>query len=239
MKSRRKYELRSRAERMQETRRRIVEATVELHSTVGPARTTIAEVAGRAGVGRPTVYSHFPDERSLFQACSSYVLATDPPPDSSRWRRIPDPEIRVGTALAEVYSYYARNGTLLAGARLDGAVPIGGGVSLELGGQVPCRLEPATGDWPAPPVAVELAGERVLAPLGPLLFRATNGSGAWQLDDARDGADRFVVLRTPPGAPRLYRESYLLGERIELCVGDRLSDARGGPIRIAVPEAQP
>ena len=66
MPEKRKYELKKRAEQLEETRRRITEATVELHRTVGPAATQISEIARRAGVQRVTVYNHFPDETALF-----------------------------------------------------------------------------------------------------------------------------------------------------------------------------
>src|ERR687893_573213 len=66
----RTYTLKRRAEQQAETRRRIVEAAVELHSSVGPALTTLSQVAERAGVQRHTLYAHFPDEWSLFLACS-------------------------------------------------------------------------------------------------------------------------------------------------------------------------
>ena len=59
----RSYQLKRRAERQDETRQRIIEATIELHQTVGPAATTVTDIAQRAGVGRVTVYRHFPDER--------------------------------------------------------------------------------------------------------------------------------------------------------------------------------
>ena len=62
----RKYELKARAEKQADTRRRIVEATSELHEEVGPARTTVAEIARRAGVQRLTVYNNFPNETELF-----------------------------------------------------------------------------------------------------------------------------------------------------------------------------
>ena len=51
----RTYQKKKRAEREAETRRRIVEATVALHTSVGPARTTISAVAAKAGVQRHTV----------------------------------------------------------------------------------------------------------------------------------------------------------------------------------------
>ena len=70
----RKYEQKRRAEHQEETRRRIVEAAVELHQSVGVAYTTIKAIAERAGVERPTVYRHFPDERRLFAACTSHYL---------------------------------------------------------------------------------------------------------------------------------------------------------------------
>ena len=66
----RTYRLKRRAERQDETRHRIVEAAVALHTTVGPARTTVSAIAERAGVQRHTFYRHFPDERSLGLACS-------------------------------------------------------------------------------------------------------------------------------------------------------------------------
>jgi AcrR family transcriptional regulator len=115
----RKYELKRRAERQRETRRRIVEAAVELHATVGPARTTIAAIAERAAVGRPTVYAHFPDERSLFGACSAHVRATTPPPDPTPWRRTADPQARLRTALTELYAYYRRSESLLENIQRD------------------------------------------------------------------------------------------------------------------------
>ena len=63
----RTYELKRRAELQEETRRRIVAAAVELHTTLGPSRTTVQAIAEKAGVTRPTVYAHFPDARSLFE----------------------------------------------------------------------------------------------------------------------------------------------------------------------------
>ena len=102
----RKYELKQRAERRAETRQRIVEAAVALHSTVGPAGTTIAAIAGRAGVQRQTVYAHFPSEAELFQACSRHWRDEHPFPDTTRWRGIGDPEPRLRAALADVYAWY-------------------------------------------------------------------------------------------------------------------------------------
>jgi AcrR family transcriptional regulator len=118
----RTYELKRRAERQQETRQRIVEAAVDLHTTLGPSRTSVTAVAARAGVTRPTVYAHFPDAGSLLAACSGHVRATVPPPDPSAWRSIPDPGERLETALGELYGYYERLEPLLENVQRDAAV---------------------------------------------------------------------------------------------------------------------
>jgi AcrR family transcriptional regulator len=90
MAMKRKYALRKRAEQVAETRRRITEAAIELHGTVGPAGTRISEVARRAGVQRVTVYNHFPDDASLFAACSAHWRALHPGPDPAAWAGIED-----------------------------------------------------------------------------------------------------------------------------------------------------
>ena len=102
----RKYELKRRAERLAETRRRIVEATVDLHRTVGPARTTISAIAERAGVQRHTVYAHFADESELFDACSSHWASLHPFPDTADGAEGAEPGERLRAALNAVYGWY-------------------------------------------------------------------------------------------------------------------------------------
>jgi AcrR family transcriptional regulator len=106
--SKRKYLLQRRAERMAETRRRIAHAAVELHSSIGPVAATITAIADRAGVQRHTVYSHFPDEHSLFRACVAHGLSLWPLPDPSRWEESGDPQRRLAIALDELYRYFER-----------------------------------------------------------------------------------------------------------------------------------
>jgi len=103
----RPYRMKRRAELEEETRLRITESAVALHEEVGPAHTTISAIAERAGVRRSTVYRHFPDDESLFAACSSHWRAANPPPDPRAWSSIADPAARMRTALREVYSWYA------------------------------------------------------------------------------------------------------------------------------------
>ncbi len=110
----RTYTLKRRAERQAETRRRIVEAAVELHSSLGPACTPLSLVAERAGVQRHTLYAHFPDERSLLLACSGLTAERDPLPDAEPWRAIADRRERLRAGLQAVYGWYGRNAELAA-----------------------------------------------------------------------------------------------------------------------------
>src|ERR671917_271608 len=114
-----KYELKKRAEKQEETRLRIVRATLELHESVGPALTTRSAIAERAGVTRPTVYSHFPDDLSLGKACSSLGLSENPLPDPGRWEEISEPEERLRSALSDLYSYFRRGERLWANILRD------------------------------------------------------------------------------------------------------------------------
>ena len=108
----RTYTLKRRAEQQAETRQRIVEAAVDLHSSLGPARTTVSMIAEKAGVQRHTFYAHFPDDRSLFMACSGLAWERDPLPDARPWRTIGDASERLRVGLADLYAWYDRNAEL-------------------------------------------------------------------------------------------------------------------------------
>lgn len=119
MVEKRKYEMKKRAESQRETRRRIVEATVELHRMRGPANTTISQIARRAGVNRLTVYNHFPDMIDLLRACSRSWTERHPAPDLAPWAQIGDPQRRLRTALTELYGFYARTEPMRANVLRD------------------------------------------------------------------------------------------------------------------------
>lgn len=120
--TKRAYRMRRRAELQEQTRLRITEAAVELHGTLGPARTSVTAVAERAGVERATVYRHFPDERALFLACSGHWRAVNPAPDLAAWAAIADPEDRLRHGLAELYGFYGRTEPMLANLHRDEGV---------------------------------------------------------------------------------------------------------------------
>jgi AcrR family transcriptional regulator len=115
----RKYEQTQRARSRAETHQRIVEATVALHNELGPARTTISAIAERAGVQRLTVYRHFPDERSLYQACGGHWNVEHPRPDPGPWAVVEDPAERLQLALSEIYAYFRATENMTANVRRD------------------------------------------------------------------------------------------------------------------------
>lgn len=104
--STRKYTKTRRAEQQDETRVRIVDATMKLHEALGPAQTSIMAIAEAAGVQRLTVYRHFPDDASLFEACSTRYLELHPPPQPAAWAHVERPGERSRTALLAFYQYY-------------------------------------------------------------------------------------------------------------------------------------
>jgi AcrR family transcriptional regulator len=114
----RKYELRARAERQAETRQRIAAATAELHEEVGPAQTTVAEIARRAGVQRLTVYNNFPDDYQLFAACNQHFFVQHPPPDLSSAEG-DDPLERLEHLLRRLYGWYRRTERMSTNVQRD------------------------------------------------------------------------------------------------------------------------
>jgi AcrR family transcriptional regulator len=123
------YRMKRRAERREETRRRIVDAAIELHQTKGPARTTLADIAKLAGVQRHTLYAHFPEERELYLACSGLYMQRNPLPDPADWKTVRAGEPRLRRGLAAIYAYYEANEAMIAAVLRDADVmPLAGEV---------------------------------------------------------------------------------------------------------------
>jgi AcrR family transcriptional regulator len=104
----RTYRQKARAESKAGTRQRIIESAVALHLERGPAQTSINAIAEHAGVNRVTVYRHFPDTRTLLEACSAHARRLNPPPDLEPWQRIEDARERIELALPQLYDYFRR-----------------------------------------------------------------------------------------------------------------------------------
>lgn len=115
----RPYTQKVRARRRDEVHRRITMAAVYLHGSVGPARTTVRDIAKRAGVRRATVYNHFPTDLQLLDACSSHWFGENPPPDPAGWVSISDPAERIKVALEAMYGYYCRGREMLENVLRD------------------------------------------------------------------------------------------------------------------------
>jgi AcrR family transcriptional regulator len=123
----RKYELRRRAEKQADTRRRIVEATLMFHMTMGPSRTTVTDICREAGVQRATFYRHFPDELSLFKECRDLSMAENPLPDPYACARIADPVRRLRAGLGTAYAFYRQNEQGMAAIIRDAEIIRGAG----------------------------------------------------------------------------------------------------------------
>jgi AcrR family transcriptional regulator len=103
--TKRAYRMTRRAESREETRARIVAATIALHEELGPKETTISAIAERAGVQRLTVYRHFPDDDDLLQACSSGWMALHPAPRPDAAAGSGEEACHAG--LLALYTYYS------------------------------------------------------------------------------------------------------------------------------------
>jgi len=120
----RPYRMKRRAQLQEITRQRITESAVELHGTLGPARTSISAVAEHAGVRRSTVYRHFPNELALLTACTAHWMASNPAPDLQRWAAAEDPDKRLRSALEELYTFYRRTEQMMDNiVRVEGTMP--------------------------------------------------------------------------------------------------------------------
>jgi AcrR family transcriptional regulator len=107
----RPYRLKARGDQQQATRLRIIKATAGLHDEIGPARTTVSEIARRAGVQRLTVYNHFPNEADLLDACGAHWMTEHPLPDMSAAIAEPDAAERLRRVLTALYGWYRENKT--------------------------------------------------------------------------------------------------------------------------------
>lgn len=102
----RTYSMDKRIAAVEETRQRIVDATVALHNEKGILATTMQDIAARAGVALGTVYRHFPTLEDLVPACGARNMELSPPPDSSVYATL-DGEARIRALLDALFAHYA------------------------------------------------------------------------------------------------------------------------------------
>jgi len=108
--ARRPYQLKQRAESAEETRKRLVQATFELHAEQGIADTTMKQIADRAGVGIGTVYHHFPTLDDTVTACGQMVMATYPPPTEAIFAGVPTMKERLVRLAHALFDHQDRVG---------------------------------------------------------------------------------------------------------------------------------
>jgi len=112
----------------------------------------------------------------------------------------------------------SRNATVLRGLALSGEALVGDGIEVRLGRDVQLIVRPASEIAGA--VAIEIAGMRYIAPLGPAML----GVGRWRLDR---GDDAWLELATSDDPPA-FAGAFRLGMSVTLLAGDVLSAERGG-----------
>jgi AcrR family transcriptional regulator len=119
----RRYRMTNRAAAREETRERIVRATMALHDERGVATTSFADVAERAGVGPATVSRHFPTLGTLVMACGAHVAAEMrplSPADAPKvFQGLMTTRARIERLVSELDALYARGSLRLIAAAND------------------------------------------------------------------------------------------------------------------------
>jgi AcrR family transcriptional regulator len=122
----RKYDMGKRAAAVEQTRQRIVDATLALHGEQGIAATSWDDIAARAGVGVGTVYRHFPSLDELIPACGESTMQVVAPPDPALLPALFDgatePAERVKRLVHEAFAMYERGAPALRAIRREAGV---------------------------------------------------------------------------------------------------------------------
>jgi AcrR family transcriptional regulator len=168
----RKYDMTRRASAVAQTRRRIIDATRELHTEQGIAATSWDDIAARAGVGVGTVYRHFPSLDELVPACGqiSMQLVAAPEPQSvpSLFDGVDAPAERIERLVREAFAIYERGAPELRVIRNEPEVhPSVAAAGEELEASLTALVD----------VAVEPSG---ITPADRAVVRAMIDLGTWQ-----------------------------------------------------------
>lgn len=97
-----------RAETAEETRRRIIAATYELHAQRGVAATSVRDIAARADVSVGTVYHHFPTYDDVITACGAHVSSIVRPPGVEIFSGLTTPARRLDALVRALFASYER-----------------------------------------------------------------------------------------------------------------------------------
>ena len=102
----RPYTLKKRAQLAEDTRRRILDAIVELHAQRGVAATTTADIAMRADVAVATVGRYFPSVGEMVQACGAHLRKMVPLPTDAIFDGADDVETRVRILVDRWFAFH-------------------------------------------------------------------------------------------------------------------------------------
>ena len=112
-----------RAEALEDTRARILAASMELHDEKGVAATSMSDVADRAGVAVSTVLRHFPTVGDLVAFCGMHVWAEMKPPTPDTVATVYDGaqtfDERLERLVTEIDAFYSRSAPRLKKAAQD------------------------------------------------------------------------------------------------------------------------
>lgn len=104
----RKYSMQRRTAAVEDTRQRIIDATVELHNEKGVLATSMQDIAARAGVALGTVYRHFPSIEDLVPACGGRNLELNPPPTAAVFEHRSGGRERLEALVSALFTHYER-----------------------------------------------------------------------------------------------------------------------------------
>lgn len=123
----RRYRMTARRTAAEDTKRRILEATLELHTEKGIFGTSWQDIAARADVSVGTVYKHFPSLDALVPACGELLMERTRPPSPDDGPRIIGDAVglepRLRRVAAELFAFYERAGASLKIDARERALP--------------------------------------------------------------------------------------------------------------------
>src|SRR3989442_11176576 len=113
----RRSSLGKRAQAVEDTRRRIVDATFDLHNEKGVLNTSMQDVAERADVALRPVYHHFRTVNALVNGCAGHVITLLAPPTPAIFAGLTTLDARLRRLVRELFAMYERAALQLEVAR--------------------------------------------------------------------------------------------------------------------------
>jgi len=152
----RAYRQSKRAASREETRRKIVEASLHLHSQQGFAATSWQDIADAAGVAVGTVYYHFPTFDELIPACSGLGMELMPFPTSAIFRGLRGRKQRVQRLVEELHNKYEASRTPLFHTYTErGKIPAVDRFAQQFGAHIRSLVQDALGPDATPEMVAE------------------------------------------------------------------------------------